>query len=475
MNNKRSLLAAIFASTAISASEHPNELKFSGILVRLDEASTKAPNGSNGHRILIPKALAERKVKTLIGMGVNYATDLDKHQPTRKVGVIKKAWIEGNAIKVSGVIWKKDFPDAEKDLKQRDLGMSFEASDIDVVDAKADIWTLSDLCFTGAAILYKASAAYFKTEALAASAAMSAQLITTNNGGAKMAKEVKKTKKTSVAASGEGKELTASALVAALTVANKPIIQALNALTASNVNLTNTVLEAQASEVEAKAKKGMKKGEDDSEDDDDDGDEDNDSDDDDMDSEGMDEEEASADDEDEIEDLDDEDDDADEEDEPGHLNKDVKPFPGDKGDKTTVSTKGDRNKSAKGATVKCGTDLSSLRRTVNELAAAREEDQETIKALNKQIKKQNRAIEAAGEKTDRRSVTISPGLTALLSKEGLDPINMSASGEKMRADEFDAIAAKSGLTINQRVAFKTEACRVGLMDEGHVRRATANA
>jgi hypothetical protein len=484
MKNRQSLLAAIFASTVIEAQiDHPNELKFTGTLVRLDEASTKAPNGSQGHRILIPKALAERKYKTLIGMGINYATDLDQHQPTRKVGVIKKAWIEGNAILVSGVIWKKDFPDAEKDLKQKDLGMSFEASDIDVVDAKADIWTLKDLCFTGAAILYKASAAYFKTEALAASAAMSAQLITTTNGGEQMAQDAKKkNKKTSVAASGEG--ISAAALVKALTLANKPIIDGLNALTVSNVNLANTILTAQASDVEAEALKAAKKkkGEDKDDDDDDADDDEEDDDDDDMDSakekdkdkeddDDEDDEEASADDEDEIEDVGDEDD-EDEEEKPGHFNKNVKGYPNDKGDKTTVSTKGDHNKATKD-TIKCGTDLSSVTKAVRQLTAAREEDQETIKGLRKQLKKQTKQIEAAGERTDRKSISLSAGAAALLSKEGINYQDLAANGEKLSAAEFDACAAKSGLSINQRVAFKTELARNGIMDEGHVRRQSA--
>jgi hypothetical protein len=464
MSKERFLIAAIFAATSIESAtdEHPNKLKFKGILVQLDSASTKAPNGSRGHKILIPKSLAEKRYKTLIGMGVNYHSDLDKHNPTKKVGVINKAWIEGSAIHVSGVIWKKDFPDAEKDLKQANLGMSFEASDIDVEDPNADIWRISDLCFTGAAILYKASAAYYKTEALAASA-MLVELITKNKGGDTMAKpDVKKGKKTSVAASGEG--LSVETLVAAMTAANKPIIDSINALTVSNANLQSTILQAQAAEVEAKGKKAMKKDEDDGDDDDED---DGDDDDDEEAAADMDEEAAGADDADELEDLDDEDD-EDENEKPGHINKDVGKF-SEKGDKTTVSTKGDKHKS-----VKAGADLSNLRKTVDELVAAREADQNTIKKLNKQLKVQGKQIEAAADRQDRRSVNLSAGAMNLLTKNGVDPNSMSASGEKMTIAEFDACAKKADLSIGQRTAFKTELSRAGIMEDGVVTRQSVN-
>lgn len=43
------------------------------------------------------------------------------------------------------------------------LGMSFEVTNADVVDRRAQIWTLKKVTFTGAAILRKSKAAYEDT------------------------------------------------------------------------------------------------------------------------------------------------------------------------------------------------------------------------------------------------------------------------------------------------------------------------
>jgi len=44
--------------------QHPNKMKFRGVLVRLDEASTKPPNGSGGHKILVSTDVAKRRLST---------------------------------------------------------------------------------------------------------------------------------------------------------------------------------------------------------------------------------------------------------------------------------------------------------------------------------------------------------------------------------------------------------------------------
>ncbi len=150
--------------------QHPNKMKFTGVLVLLDQPSTKAPNGAEGHRILVPSDVAKRRINTLIGMGLNYSPSLDAHAQRRKVGTIQKAWIDGNKLCVDAIIWKHDFPEAEKDLKQPGLGMSMEIGDVQVEDQKADIWKLSDFYFLGATVLWKKSAAYHKTQAIAAKA-----------------------------------------------------------------------------------------------------------------------------------------------------------------------------------------------------------------------------------------------------------------------------------------------------------------
>lgn len=151
-------------------SSHPNLMPFSGTLLLLDEASDQPPHGAETHRILVRKEVAEKRLNTLPGMAINYSSDLTGHDPSRKVGVITEAWIKGNKVKVNGVVWKKDFPQAEKEFKQHKgrLGMSMELGDVWVADKDDDVWDLQDFHFTGATVLLKDHAAYEGTD-LAAS------------------------------------------------------------------------------------------------------------------------------------------------------------------------------------------------------------------------------------------------------------------------------------------------------------------
>jgi hypothetical protein len=148
---------------------HPNKMPFSGTLLVVDAASTKPPHGADGHRIYVPKAVAVKRLDTLIGMALNYSPDLDEHATRRKVGVITGAWMDGNKVKVKGFVWKKDFPEAVDALHSGNIGMSMELSDVWVKSRDADVWHLEDFYFSGATALYKRAAAYYDTS-LAASA-----------------------------------------------------------------------------------------------------------------------------------------------------------------------------------------------------------------------------------------------------------------------------------------------------------------
>ena len=149
---------------------HPNKMPFTGILTRIDEPSDKPPEGSGGHRVLIPKAVAEQAIATLLGMAIDYKADLTGHDNQNKIGVITEAHIEGNAIKVAGFVYGKDFPKAYASIKaeQAKLGMSYECDAI-VENRDADPWVATEVIFTGAAVLQKHLAAY-TTTSLAAQA-----------------------------------------------------------------------------------------------------------------------------------------------------------------------------------------------------------------------------------------------------------------------------------------------------------------
>lgn len=149
---------------------HPNKMPFTGILTRIDEPSDRPPEGTKGHRVMIPKAVAEQALASLLGMAVDFRPDLKGHDNQNKIGVITDAHIEGNAIKIAGFAYQKDFPNACASLRaqQEKLGFSYEC-DAAVEDPKADIWVATYVIFTGAAVLKKDLAAY-TTTSLAAQA-----------------------------------------------------------------------------------------------------------------------------------------------------------------------------------------------------------------------------------------------------------------------------------------------------------------
>jgi hypothetical protein len=157
--------------------DHPNKMPFSGVLTRLDEPSDAAPGGSYGRRIIVTTEAAERALPSLLGMAVDFTPSFDGHDAQTKIGIITSANIVGNAIEIEGFVYAADFPETAvliRSLKNV-LGFSFEAQRLTVQDPNADILTITDLAFTGAAILRKDKAAYTTTR-LAAKAAKPGEL-----------------------------------------------------------------------------------------------------------------------------------------------------------------------------------------------------------------------------------------------------------------------------------------------------------
>lgn len=151
--------------------DHPNKMPFSGILTRIDEPSDAAPDGSNGARVMITAEAARKALDSLLGMAVDYVPNFDGHDPQAKIGCITGAEIVGNAIHVKGFIYRADFPEVAKQIKDNKdvLGMSFEARDLWTNDPTADPLPIFDCKFTGAAILLRDKAAY-KTTSISAQA-----------------------------------------------------------------------------------------------------------------------------------------------------------------------------------------------------------------------------------------------------------------------------------------------------------------
>ena len=63
-------------------------------------------------------------------------------------------------------MYARDFPDVAKAIQAQDpqaLGMSYEIADARVENMNAEIWKLTQVTFTGAAILLREKAAYRET------------------------------------------------------------------------------------------------------------------------------------------------------------------------------------------------------------------------------------------------------------------------------------------------------------------------
>lgn len=150
--------------------DHPNKMPFTGILTRIDQPSDAPPGGSSGKRTLIPRAVAEAALPSLLGMGVDFKPGFNGHNSQSKIGLITGAQIVGDAIEIEGFFYAKDFPETCEQIRTEKgaLGFSFEA-DARIQDASADIWVIEHCAFTGAAVLYKDLAAY-TTTSLAANA-----------------------------------------------------------------------------------------------------------------------------------------------------------------------------------------------------------------------------------------------------------------------------------------------------------------
>ena len=160
-------------------SRHPNRQPFRGVLTLVDAPSTRPPAGARGHRVLLSRVAAERALASLLGMGLDYTPSLDGHDARRKVGIITEAEIvqlpvasrqlsvRGPwGIEISGYLFARDFPELIRELSAdggRRLAMSYEIAEAHVADVRASIWVLTDVTFTGAAILRREKAAYPET------------------------------------------------------------------------------------------------------------------------------------------------------------------------------------------------------------------------------------------------------------------------------------------------------------------------
>jgi hypothetical protein len=143
---------------------HVNKAPFRGILAIVDAPSDKSPSGARGHKVVLTKKAAEAALDSLIGMGIDYRPSWDGHNAQHKIGIIDSAVIRGSELIISGYLFKRDIPGVITQLQaSSEYGMSYELADARVEDMREQIWRLTRVTFTGAAILRKDKAAYRMT------------------------------------------------------------------------------------------------------------------------------------------------------------------------------------------------------------------------------------------------------------------------------------------------------------------------
>ena len=146
--------------------KHPNRVPFEGVLTVVNAASDKAPAGARGHRVMLTRDAAEKALPSLLGMAVDYRPGWDGHDARRKIGLLTEANVIGPRLVVRGYLYARDFPEVTRAIEAHaaeKLGMSYELADARVEDMRAEIWKLTRVTFTGAAILLRDKAAYRAT------------------------------------------------------------------------------------------------------------------------------------------------------------------------------------------------------------------------------------------------------------------------------------------------------------------------
>ena len=145
---------------------HPNRVPFEGVLTLVNAPSDKAPAGARGHRVMLTREAAESALASLLGMAVDYRPGWDGHDARRKIGILTEANVVGQRLVVRGYLYARDFPDVAKAIQAQSsevMGMSYELADAKVEDMRAEVWKLTRVTFTGAAILLREKAAYRAT------------------------------------------------------------------------------------------------------------------------------------------------------------------------------------------------------------------------------------------------------------------------------------------------------------------------
>lgn len=153
-----------------------NEQPFSGVLLRIDEASETAPQVGPQYPLYVPMIVAEELMVAINASGalpLDISPDLNQHFDGNITGVMTSAEILGQDFIVHGHLFDHNKPETIQEIRanQQELGMSINGS-ISYKTAEIDnqqVAVAQSLTAKGAAILKSEKATWQKTRVLQAS------------------------------------------------------------------------------------------------------------------------------------------------------------------------------------------------------------------------------------------------------------------------------------------------------------------
>ena len=155
---------------------HPNKMIIEGCITKIAQASTAAPCGSDGKKIVFTKEAIDKCYKTYEMMPVNctFPADFDWSPGTEvltghgstNIGVMEKVWPEGEDLMAKVVVWKALFPDISfMTVNAKDsLGFSIECYPDKTHESPEDgFMYIDEFTGLGCAMLFKNTAAFSGT------------------------------------------------------------------------------------------------------------------------------------------------------------------------------------------------------------------------------------------------------------------------------------------------------------------------
>ena len=154
--------------------KHCNKLPFKGTVMKLDTPSEGSPHNTCQivKPIMLSKKEAMNSANTMSFMGIDCiwaddsedtSDDMTGHDARFKIGVISSCYVEGSELKVEGFIYASDFPDIADYIKQNKSEMGFSVEMLCRAEELDDYINVTDVEFTGVAMLFKDCAAYQST------------------------------------------------------------------------------------------------------------------------------------------------------------------------------------------------------------------------------------------------------------------------------------------------------------------------